>query len=373
MRVAFVVLLTVSSFGGVGPSWGSDFRDEPRILLHQWGPERARPKLILDNLDRLERELVGIDGFFLFLDESSFGVMSEKRLSAETIRTELKPLAEFKETRLRHNLALVFNDRPADLFDDWTVPLANWETFATVCREAGLAGIAFDNEEYAGEWADYPQTCRYRDKSLNEYRDQARKRGAEVMKAVRRGFPNAVVVTLHGPTLSADMGPPIVYRRPNENELWGPFFAGMLQERGEALVCDGGELYGLRTRDEFRGAYHWRKWGIASTQADTPFIPASLRREWPAVSLSWGVYDAMDGETGRPMDAATSASTLAEAFSTCDHFVWMYYEEQNLLTGDAAAWKTAIAQGRKRGQARRTEARGALKPDTVPRGSSQTR
>jgi hypothetical protein len=85
------------------------------VILHQWGPERARPKLISDHLDRLERELSSIDGFFLFLDESTFAVMQQKKLEINAVQKELEPITKVKASRLKYHFSLVYNDRPADL------------------------------------------------------------------------------------------------------------------------------------------------------------------------------------------------------------------------------------------------------------------
>jgi hypothetical protein len=338
-----------------------NFTSSPRVILHQWGPARARPTAFRDNLSDWEAKLDGVDGLYLFLDKTGFGVMSARPLAAETIKAELKPLSGLTPKRLKYNFALVYNDRPADLFDDWSVPLANWRVFAAECRRAGLVGIAFDNEEYFGTWADYPKDCKYPGKTLEEYREQARRRGREVMEAIAAGFPEAVVVTLHGPTLSAAGGPKIVYARPDHNELWGPFFAGMLEGCGKkSLLCDGGELYALRTPEEFTTAYRWQKWGIASAEANVPFIPAALRRDWSRVSVAWGVYDGTDPDTGRTTDPETFQKCLASAVSRCDHLVWVYFEGQNLLEGPTGDWHRAIARGKRDGLAGRAAARRAL-------------
>ena len=162
------------------------FISSPRVILHQWGPARARPSTLAAKLSEWETKLDGVDGLYLFLEKTGFAVMSAQPLKADAVRAELKPLVGLAAKRLKFNFALVYNDRPADLFDDWSVPLANWRTFAAECRRAGLVGIAFDNEEYFGTWADYPGDCKYKQKTLAEYREQARKRGREVMEAINQ-------------------------------------------------------------------------------------------------------------------------------------------------------------------------------------------
>ena len=58
------------------------------------------------------------------------------------------------------------------MFDDWSTIINNWAPFARAIRQAGFEGISFDNEEYAGKWTKYPDTCKYSEKTLREYQDQ---------------------------------------------------------------------------------------------------------------------------------------------------------------------------------------------------------
>lgn len=154
--VCCIGVLALAAFASAGDTSADDFRSSPRVILHQWGPARASPNAFAMNLSTWEEKLDGVDGLYLFLEKSGFAVMSAKPLSAKAVQAELEPLAGLKPKRLRYNFAVVFNDRPADLFDDWSVTLTNWRVFAAECRRAGLVGIAFDNEEYFGTWADYP-------------------------------------------------------------------------------------------------------------------------------------------------------------------------------------------------------------------------
>ena len=55
-------------------------------------------------------------------------------------------------------LATVHN---ADPFDDWTWVIANWTVLARAARDAGLAGILFDNEPYAERLWHWPDEVDY--------------------------------------------------------------------------------------------------------------------------------------------------------------------------------------------------------------------
>jgi hypothetical protein len=88
----------------------------------------------------------------------------------------------------------------AEWFDDatWTnTVLPNMRNLAGAARLLGFAGLAFDEELYAGksgtpgDWIwNYPGNTH----SELEVRGQARARGAQLMQAIVSGFPNAEIV-----------------------------------------------------------------------------------------------------------------------------------------------------------------------------------
>jgi hypothetical protein len=105
--------------------------------------------------------------------------------------------------------------------------------------------------------------------------------------------------------------------------LFGAFFSGMVEGEGrEAQVIDGGEVYALRTVEQFATHYEWRKYTIAGEENNSPNIPASLRPLWPdRVSISYGVNDTRSNKT-----PAVQKITLENALNRCDDYVWMYSE-----------------------------------------------
>ena len=60
---------------------------------------------------------------------------------------------------LTENYLLVVTDNPGDLFDDaaWNRVIENWRIVAEVANDVGFTGIQFDNEEYFGNWDDFPE------------------------------------------------------------------------------------------------------------------------------------------------------------------------------------------------------------------------
>ena len=168
------------------------------------------------------------------------------------------------------------------------------------------------------------------------------------MEAMIAQFPEIAVITLHGPYVSEPRVPtplfPVWY---TANELFGPFFTGMMAgQTGAALKIDGGELYHLRSADEFTRSYNWRKFTLPSDTFNCAFIPAALRPAWPGkCSVGFGVYDRPFG--GAAMDPTIARTTIANALRQADRYVWFYTEGATFLKpasagGASAVWVDAV-------------------------------
>ncbi|MCZ7546007.1 MAG: hypothetical protein M5R40_21895 [Anaerolineae bacterium] len=323
---------------GALPTRPAAAQTEPaRLIVHQMVGSRIYPQDVRDNIRWIERERPFLDGVVLNLNEASSSVMRNAPLSYRAVAAELAPVRDLGSSTLQYNLAVVFNDKCADPFDDWSVCIGNWVNFARAVKDAGLAGIAFDNEEYFTRWTNYPDDCDYPERSLQEYHDQVRLRGRQVMAAVTAVFPDIDIITFQGPYVS-EPGSPSQFaafetvNRADRNELKGAFFAGFLEGTGSrALVIDGGGAYGLRYPEEFALFYEWRRYGIASDAADSAFIPPHLRPLWRArVSLASGLYNMPWRQ--RDMDAAIMGEAALNALSQADSYVWLYFEQVDLVT-----------------------------------------
>jgi len=55
---------------------------------------------------------------------------------------------------------------------------------AKVLKDYGYKGIFFDDEEYNGQIWNYPDACKYKNKTLEEYQAQSRMRGRQVMDTI---------------------------------------------------------------------------------------------------------------------------------------------------------------------------------------------
>jgi hypothetical protein len=359
MRTRFFVLLGALLAGSAAGEGRSTLtRAAPCLILHDWFGQSpaATPSYVREHQKFLESQ--PFDGLALYLrspdlsQNVTLSVMSDTPLTVEAIAGVLAPVARLSFTSLRHNFAAVLSRNPPDLFDDWSVVILNFGALARAAREAGLEGVYLDNENYGVRWADYPSGVAYPGKSLQEYQAQARLRGRQVLTAMTAVFPDITVLTLHGPYVSEPKAPsPLFPSWQLSNRLLGPFFAGFVEGAGpKTRVVDGGELYHLRTPEEFRQSYEWRKKTIASDRVDCAFLPPALRAQWSArVELAFGVTDRPFGGLG--MDAAGLKSALTQALVHSDRYAWLYVEGPTLLAppargGAPAEWVDAVRQAR---------------------------
>jgi hypothetical protein len=280
---------------------------------------------------------------------ASIAITASTPISYDAISSVLAPIANLPFVQLKDNFAVVFGGVPPDFFDNWTTTIQNFSNLAAAVRDAGLRGIIFDNEQYSAPWGNYPEGVAYPGTSLQAYEDQAALRGKQVMQAMTAQFPNIVVVTLHGPYVSEPDAPwSLMFPQwQSGNELLGPFFAGF--QEGSVTAgqnVDGGELYDLRTSEQFNNSYNWRKYDLPSDQVDSTFISSSIRGSWSNnVSISFGVYDCPF--LGQPMSPAVLTPTLQNAVARADRWVWFYSEQASYLLppaqgGASTEWVEAV-------------------------------
>jgi hypothetical protein len=327
--------------------------DPPELILLQrrtTDVHTGRPNYIAENIDHIES--LPFDGMVVNIEES-WSLMLGRPVSYDVIAGSLMPLRGTYE-HFRHNFVEVLVDDPGDVFDDeaWAITVDNWRNMARAAREAGFVGIFFDNEEYKGRWLDYDEDYDDPSHTLEEYRDQTRLRGRQIMEAIVAEFPNVVLLVYHGPYVSEPATPDEVLAGQADAEssdLTGPLFVGFLEGlSGEARLVDGGEVYAYRTPEDFARSYEWRKRGIASEETDSAFIPPAARAVWEErVGISFGVYN-LPFPRGEEMNPRIMRATLENALRQADDFVWFYtYGDNWLIPGDMPdCWFYAVEGAR---------------------------
>ena len=320
----------------------------PYLINAQRADYRTQPAYVRDHLAHIET--LPFDGT-VFSTPCGATLMSGQARSYAAISADFAPLNGITFSRLKHNFALVNVNRPADFFEDWSVTVENFRALARVLKEKGIEGIFFDNEEYRRKLFNYPDDCSDPSRSLQEYRDQARLRGRQIMQAMAGEYPEIVFVALHGPYSSFDGTPSQVRGKQTKyqlEELRGPFSAGLIEGMASrSRFVDGGEVYNYRTADDFEVSYNFRKYLLATAQTDCPFISPYLRPVWPLkVSIAYGVYNHPFG--GRDMSPSIMRTTLENALRRCDDYVWLYFESENWnAPGELSqGWTDAIVGAR---------------------------
>lgn len=296
------------------------------------------------------------DGLVVYLrDENgeldiSSHVANNNAVSYQTVSSVLAPIKDLKFNALKQNFALVvMSDNPPDFFDDWSTIIQNFVNVAQAAKDNGLKGIILDNEDYGNPyWATYPKNRKYPEKSLSAYKVQARLRGAELMSAVSAAVPDIVFIPLIGPYNSEPKGWQLLFGEdyvPGIDELDGPFFVGLMEGKSaKSTIVDGGELYGLRTPEQFEKIYNWRKYTIASPEVDCHYIPLAFRSAWPnQLSVGFGMYDNSFN------DASEVAATVTNALKRADKYAWFYTETIPFIqppTSTTMPWINAVKKGK---------------------------
>jgi hypothetical protein len=310
---------------------------KPYLLLAQQPGTSNQPASIKNYIDHIES--MPFEGMFIHLVPFSWLVMKGDSLIYDDIADKLLPIQDIFTT-FQYNFLYVFIDFPGDLWDDevWEITARNFALMARAARDYGMKGIIYDNEEYQdGRWINFGEDYQNPDYALEEHANKTILRGKQVMEAMVVEFPDIEVMHYHGPYLSEPRTsiPAVVMMQAaswDHYELLGPFFAGMVLGKGNrGTVIDGGEVYQYRTMNDFEYSYQVRKYDIASEGTDCWFIPLELRPNWSSdVNISFGVYN-LHWIPKYPMDPSIMRTTLFNALSVTDKYVWYYTQEDDWL------------------------------------------
>lgn len=304
-----------------------------KLILHPHPGQSptATPFFIRANITFLQSQ--PFDGMSVYLRDGQSMLLGQEiqkpvAVPIETIRRVLAPMIGLSGKYF----ATVFGSSPPSFFDDagWAIVVENWKRLAIVCKEVGLVGILFDNEQYASPWGNWISGG---SNNLIDTQEKAIIRGTEVMTAVVAEYPAITVITLHGPSISRmDALPPIFPQWQTSNELLGPFMEGFLAgSGGTATIVDGGELYSLRSLAQFAEANVYRS------------------ANWPAASLGFGIYD--KPFQGAAMNVSILRPTLVNAIAEATEWCWYYpelftYLKSSATGGAPADWVQAIRNAR---------------------------
>ena len=299
----------------------------PLLIKHGW--DIPSPVFVRDHAAAMDR--LPFDGLTITLPDLSHQVQRQTPVDRGRFEASLAPLDSARLVSLTHNFAMAYAAPAGSFFDDYSVPVENFANLAAAARGAGLEGIAYDNEEYFGPAARYPENCSGR--TVDQCRERARLRGRQTMDAMRRVWPDVRVLVFLGPWVSEPKTADVLGAAMNYNDVaWanqvmGSFVVGMVESTvgSKAQVVDAGELYTLRTKSEFAVFRSWQKHGLARSSS---LIPHTLRPVWSrTISAGAMVYDRPWIEVG--MDDDTWRRTIHNALASVDDYVVAYTERHD--------------------------------------------
>lgn len=283
------------------------------------------------------------------------GVLVPQKWPREALAPALANLRAARFTRLKHNFVRV-NSTPGtlDWFQDahWDAAAHNIGNVTWLARQAGLKGICFDPESYGDKQYRWKPDSGH---TFKETQAMARKRGAQIMRAVAREYPDVTVWVLWLFSLNrasvGNTGETDALQTDNYG-LWPAFINGWLDALPpRAQLVDGVEdAYYFRDQARFADTYSDLR-GVHGPLLSALLAPENRAKYQTQVSVSFGVYlDAyLDPESSRfylgPLTPGGTRlgrmrDTLVRALAVADDYAWLYNEQVKWwpLT-DTPEWK----------------------------------
>ncbi len=253
-----------------------------------------------------------------------------RRFTRAELDSARRDLVATRFGRFRANFLRV-NTTPGDLdwFEDHSAVMANLELAASLAREAGAPGVLLDPEQYRGELWDFRVQHRATDRSWAELSAQVRRRGAEAMRALERGYPGLTVFMTFA--YSLPLHETLGGRRAlsaTHNGLLASFVDGMVDAASDsAVLVDGHELsYAYRDPAHFAAKADSMRRGALRLSAN----PERYRRH---LSVAFGIW--LDNDSPRvPWNASDPSRNyftpvlfgraVQAALDHADRYVWIY-------------------------------------------------
>ncbi|MDX1932704.1 MAG: hypothetical protein SFU56_08885 [Capsulimonadales bacterium] len=292
-----------------------------------------------------EMEKSPFDGtiFFAFAPRDSGGRINLSRsawsktpFSPEMARPAIEDLKATKFRKFTDNFLRV-DLMPADIdwFDDYSPVVGNLRLMARIAREGGVKGIFLDTEQYAnkGYIFTYDKQRNRSTKSLEQYGEQARQRGREILEAIQEEYPDLTLILSFGRSLAiTERGKP---RKSSgiRYDLLPAFVDGLTDAaRGKTSIVDGFEpSYKYREKSQFADAYR-----IIKEEAAREAPDADRYRKY--VTAGFGIWlDADWQKTGWSMTSAAGnyfppddlRDAVRAALNRSDRYVWVYSQKPN--------------------------------------------
>lgn len=335
--VLLLALLSVAAVGSVEAAFAPLPCNARKVIYFGWDTLGATTEDVYVNRDKFAE--AGFDGIAMQVDgvdpngQRIVGrkVISSRQWSYDDFAATLPKLKEMTKLKgLKESVAMVYwMSKPRLKWDDD----AAWERFAenmrVVCRvakEGGLKGCFIDHEDYTGKplfiWR------RGEDPALDETLALARKRGAQVFKAMYEAFPEGKMIVdrgilQHEPEVNSHTIPEAVRQR---GGLWLAFMNGGLEVLPDgSRFCDGNEAsYGEITADDYRARY------FACCREALELVEPQLRRKYQdSLEMCFAKY--LNAHLPPKSTPAKFTESLFGAGYLTDELYWVYGERFSVI------------------------------------------
>jgi len=336
-KTALLVSLSwiVFNAAALAEGLGQDFSPSTKgKKLIEYGWDCPNTAFLRKNIRQMEKrpfdgvifQVANQDPNKLFGNKSlGWGTFGKYRFQPEDYQRAIEDLKATKFEKFTDNFVQVISMPGIDWFDsEWESVCHNIKVLARIAKAGGCAGLMFDPEEYGSLkiWT-YHNLSDELKKAHTEaqYRDQAKKRGEEFMRAINSEYPGITILCLLGPSFD------------RENEDYGllpAFYEGMCREADpNSRIIDGYEqAYHFKQEADFRFG---RK--VMKEEARKFFSDSSLYDKF--IRPGFGLFlDAKSRENGWHPDEPEKNFFTAEqweksvnlALLYSDEYVWIYSE-----------------------------------------------
>lgn len=313
-----------------------------------FGYDSPYPHWMRDHIAEMEQ--FPLDGTVFHMSSSdvgyfSTGVFGPRQFSKSELQWQIDALQQTNFNKFTDNFLYVTSTSSGNYADksfvDWfdsafDAVISNMRLAATAAKEGGAKGIFFDPEAYAGPLWNYTQQRDKNTRTYEQYRDQVRLRGQQVMQALQEEYPGITVMTAMGYTYPhVEMGDNRPDRlRTYSTGLYAAFLDGMIDAAAPTTkLIDGDEPAYLRKSET--EAHYDRERSIFTNNV-LPYVGVTDQKYHDTMDLGLGVW--IDTEHYGPYDwsdtnfsnnfyqPAELENALKYAIAESDEYVWLYSE-----------------------------------------------
>jgi hypothetical protein len=309
----------------------------PRKKLIEFGWDEPNPAFLRKHIAVME--CTPFDGtVFHATSDFLWKGWSKRAFKDDELAAAVEDLKAVKPSRFTHNL-LRFNVTPGDVdwFDDFTPILNNARLAAKIAKAGRAAGILFDIEQYNSQLFHYPKQSAAKTKTWEEYSNQTKRRGREVMTAFQQEFPDLVVFMTWSYSLPFRQSGGDEKKLPQtEYGLLKPFLDGMFEAAaGQTKIVDGFESsYGFKSPAQFDAVPIAMKKTVLPWMADREkylrhgSLGFGLWMDYDWRKKAWDEKDFAKNHFSPPEFEAS----VKAAFAASDEYVWIYTEKPRWWT-----------------------------------------